>query len=74
MMMMMMCQCRSRGFGFVTYSESHMVDDCLSARPHNIDGKDVECKRAMPREGIGSQSLPELHVTSNKVSDYNLCK
>lgn len=57
---------RSRGFGFVTYSESHMIDECLKARPHKIDGKDVECKRAMPREGM-TQALQELHVTSNKV-------
>jgi len=27
-----------------------MVDDAQKARPHNIDGKTVETKRAMPRE------------------------
>ena len=32
---------RSRGFGFVTYSSSQAVDDCLAAKPHVIDGKDV---------------------------------
>jgi len=32
---------RSRGFGFVTYNCSQSVDDCLAAKPHNIDGKDV---------------------------------
>ena len=41
---------RSRGFGFITYSTSEMVDACLQERPHVIDGKKVDPKRAMPRE------------------------
>ena len=32
---------RSRGFGFVTYNSPESVDDCLAAKPHTIDGKDV---------------------------------
>jgi hypothetical protein len=41
--------CRSRGFGFVTYSRSHMVDDAQAARPHKVDGRLVEPKRAVPQ-------------------------
>lgn len=41
---------RSRGFGFVTYSESFMVDELMKNRPHIIDGRQVEPKRATPRE------------------------
>lgn len=41
---------RSRGFGFITYSKSHMLDDAQAARPHKLDGREVETKRAMPRE------------------------
>lgn len=41
--------CRSRGFGFVTYSSSSMVDDAQAHRPHVIDGRTVEPKRAIPR-------------------------
>ena len=37
---------RSRGFGFVTYSSSQAVDDCLAAKPHVIDGKDVRKYRS----------------------------
>ena len=33
----------------MTYRTSKMVDDCLAARPHKIDGRDVDIKRAMPR-------------------------
>ena len=60
------CCCRSRGFGFVTFAASSMLEECLAARPHIIDNKEVECKRAIPREGM-QQPLPELHVTSKKV-------
>lgn len=43
---------RSRGFGFVTYAEASSVDDAMSNRPHVIDGKAVEPKRAIPRDVI----------------------
>jgi len=33
-----------------------MVDDAQKARPHHIDGRDVEVKRAMPRE-VGRDPL-----------------
>lgn len=42
--------CRSRGFGFITYKEAGMVDEAQGNRPHKIDGREVESKRAMPRE------------------------
>ncbi|XP_072379927.1 heterogeneous nuclear ribonucleoprotein 87F-like isoform X1 [Diabrotica undecimpunctata] len=43
---------RSRGFGFITYSKAHMVDDAQNARPHRVDGRVVEPKRAIPRQDI----------------------
>ncbi|KAG8197902.1 hypothetical protein JTE90_020281 [Oedothorax gibbosus] len=55
---------RSRGFGFVTYKSSHMVDDAQAARPHTIDGREVEPKRAVPREDAGK---PEAQVTVKKI-------
>lgn len=50
----------------MTFAASASLEDSLASRPHVIDGKQVECKRAMPREGM-QQPLPELHVTSKKV-------
>jgi len=41
---------RSRGFGFVTFARLEDVDAAMNARPHNIDGKVVDPKRAVPRE------------------------
>ncbi|XP_015903171.1 heterogeneous nuclear ribonucleoprotein A1, A2/B1 homolog [Parasteatoda tepidariorum] len=55
---------KSRGFGFITYRRAHMVDDAQAARPHKIDGREVEPKRAVPREDSGK---PEAQVTVNKL-------
>ncbi|KAF7638665.1 hypothetical protein Mgra_00001747 [Meloidogyne graminicola] len=41
---------RSRGFGFVSYSCQAEVDQAMLARPHTIDGKVVDPKRAVPRD------------------------
>lgn len=41
---------RSRGFGFVIYANSQMVDRAQEARPHEIDGREVQSKRAISRE------------------------
>ena len=41
---------RSRGFGFVMYSAVDSVDDALNSRPHILDGKEVDPKRAVPKE------------------------
>uniref|UniRef100_A0A1B6DND7 RRM domain-containing protein n=1 Tax=Clastoptera arizonana TaxID=38151 RepID=A0A1B6DND7_9HEMI len=55
---------RSRGFGFITYSQSSMVDDAQSNRPHKVDGRVVEPKRAVPRTEIGR---PESGATVKKL-------
>lgn len=55
---------RSRGFGFVTYSSSSMVDELMKNRPHIIDGRQVEPKRATPREDSGKQ---EVQMTVKKI-------
>ncbi|XP_021342668.1 heterogeneous nuclear ribonucleoprotein A3 homolog 2-like isoform X2 [Mizuhopecten yessoensis] len=41
---------RSRGFGFITYKYASEVDLSQENRPHKINTRDVETKRAMPRE------------------------
>ena len=40
----------SRGFGFVTFKDSPVLDEVLQMTPHIIDGKQVECKRAVPKD------------------------
>ncbi|PVD37307.1 hypothetical protein C0Q70_04306 [Pomacea canaliculata] len=54
---------RSRGFGFITYKHAEGIDQAQGNRPHTIDGRQVETKRAMPREETGSQqSVKKMFV------------
>lgn len=55
---------RSRGFGFVIYANSSMVDKAQDARPHEVDGREVQSKRAISREDSGK---PEAQATVKKV-------
>uniref|UniRef100_A0A8P0T904 RRM domain-containing protein n=2 Tax=Canis lupus familiaris TaxID=9615 RepID=A0A8P0T904_CANLF len=57
---------RSRGFGFVTYSCVEEVDAAMSmcARPHKVDGRVVEPKRAASRE---DSVKPGAHLTMKKI-------
>ncbi|VEN44132.1 unnamed protein product [Callosobruchus maculatus] len=55
---------RSRGFGFITYAKAYMVDDAQANRPHRVDGRIVEPKRAVPRQDIGR---PEAGATVKKL-------
>ncbi|KRZ96646.1 Heterogeneous nuclear ribonucleoprotein A1 [Trichinella sp. T8] len=55
---------RSRGFGFVTYADPEQVNAAMAARPHLIDGKEVEPKRAMPKDVMNK---PEAHISVKKV-------
>uniref|UniRef100_A0A3B4ABE8 RRM domain-containing protein n=1 Tax=Periophthalmus magnuspinnatus TaxID=409849 RepID=A0A3B4ABE8_9GOBI len=55
---------RSRGFGFVTYSSVQEVDDAMAARPHKVDGRVVEPKRAVSRE---DSNRPGAHITVKKI-------
>ncbi|UJR15585.1 hypothetical protein I4U23_002521 [Adineta vaga] len=55
---------RSRGFGFVTYLSSSMVDRLMAARPHELDSREIEPKRAIPREESGK---PESSLSAKKL-------
>lgn len=55
---------RSRGFGFVSYSKQSEVDEAMKHRPHVIDGKTVDPKRAVPRE---QSQRSEANVSSKRL-------
>ncbi|XP_007463836.1 PREDICTED: heterogeneous nuclear ribonucleoprotein A1-like [Lipotes vexillifer] len=55
---------RSRGFGFVTYAIVKEVDAAMNARPHKMDGRVVEPKRAVSRE---DSQRSGAHLTVKKI-------
>ena len=55
---------RSRGFRFVTYATVEKVNIAMNARPHKVDGRVVEPKRAVSREG---SQRPGAHLTVKKI-------
>nr|XP_012295170.2 heterogeneous nuclear ribonucleoprotein A1-like [Aotus nancymaae] len=55
---------RSRGFGFVPYATVEEVDAAMNARPHKVDGRVVEPKRAVSRE---DSQRPGAHLTVKKI-------
>lgn len=56
---------RSRGFGFVTFSSMAEVDAAMAARPHTIDGRVVEPKRAVAREVSMALKADASHALKN---------
>lgn len=60
---------RSRGFGFVTFSSMAEVDAAMAARPHSIDGRVVEPKRAVARE-VRKNVLNLAEVVGFLLSDF----
>jgi len=57
---------RSRGFGFITYKDADSIDQAQANRTHKVDNREVDTKRAMPREESGraesQQSVKKMFV------------
>ena len=57
---------KSKGFGFVVYENAEDLDKCQEARPHKLDNKRIETKRATPASATGQ----DIYIVSNQVSNY----
>nr|CAB3253656.1 heterogeneous nuclear ribonucleoprotein A3 homolog 2-like [Phallusia mammillata] len=55
---------RSKGFGFVTFETETEADKCMDKRPHSLDGRQIDVKRAVSRE---ESSKPGAHVQVKKI-------
>uniref|UniRef100_G1RR33 RRM domain-containing protein n=1 Tax=Nomascus leucogenys TaxID=61853 RepID=G1RR33_NOMLE len=56
--------CEQWVFGFVTYATVEEVAAAMNARPHKVDGRVVEPKRAVSRE---DSQRPGAHLTVKKI-------
>ncbi|XP_057794286.1 heterogeneous nuclear ribonucleoprotein 1-like [Salvia miltiorrhiza] len=48
---------RPRGFGFITFDSEDSVEEVMQKNFHELTGKLVEVKRAVPKDGIGSSNI-----------------
>uniref|UniRef100_A0A1A8MBM0 Heterogeneous nuclear ribonucleoprotein A0 n=1 Tax=Nothobranchius pienaari TaxID=704102 RepID=A0A1A8MBM0_9TELE len=48
---------RSRCFGFITFSTPEETDAAMAAKPHVVDGNNVELKRAIAREDANNPDI-----------------
>ncbi|KAK2106645.1 Heteroproteinous nuclear ribonucleoprotein A1 [Saguinus oedipus] len=55
---------RSRGFGFFMYATVEEVNAAMNARPHKVDRRVVEPKRAVSRE---NSQRPGAYLTVKKI-------
>ncbi|GAB4846045.1 hypothetical protein Ancab_025044 [Ancistrocladus abbreviatus] len=62
---------RPRGFGFITYDSEDAVDRVLHKTFHELNGKMVEVKRAVPKElSPGPSRSPLLGYSLNRGSNF----
>ncbi|CAA0833192.1 RNA-binding protein 1 [Striga hermonthica] len=63
---------RPRGFGFITYDSEDSVEEVMQKNFHELAGKLVEVKRAVPKDGSNSSGNGYgRRLGSDRVSNFN---
>lgn len=58
---------RPRGFGFITFDSEDSVENVMLKNFHDLNGRQVEVKRAVPKEGNnGSDGFNKLRLKSGR--------
>jgi RNA-binding protein Musashi len=57
---------KSRGFGYVTMKDSLIIEKILNKERHFIEGKEVECKIAIPKDYINHKTINNNMYSLNK--------
>uniref|UniRef100_H2Y681 RRM domain-containing protein n=1 Tax=Ciona savignyi TaxID=51511 RepID=H2Y681_CIOSA len=55
---------RSKGFGFVTFETETEADACMEERPHTLNNRQIDVKRAVSRE---ESAKPGAHFQVKKI-------
>ncbi|XP_057973499.1 heterogeneous nuclear ribonucleoprotein 1-like [Malania oleifera] len=63
---------RPRGFGFITFDSEDSVENVMQKNFHELNGKSVEVKRAVPKEGNNnSNNSYNTRMVGSRGSPYN---
>ena len=65
---------KSRGFGIVTMKDPQKIEEILRNQPHIIQGKQVECKIAVPKENMSQQITSDKIESEENLSTHNTRK
>ena len=55
---------KPRGFGFITFEDIKAIDRVLEHNEHYLNGKFVECKKAVPKEISKKHSSNKIEIES----------
>ena len=56
---------KSRGFGYITMKDSLVIEKILRSQPIFIEGKQIDCRIAIPKDYINEVHNIMIHKSTN---------